>query len=87
MILLFNEGMWSWFLVVFFAFSAIAVYFSVRRYSRILKITDPNQSPPQAPPAGSEEAEWDRQQREAWEREHPDWVDWERSKDKEPPKP
>jgi len=78
-----------WFIIVFFGILAVLAGVSIRRFWRIIKITDdyPGVPPPQAPPPGSDDAEWERQQREAWEREHPDWTDWERSQDKEPPKP
>jgi hypothetical protein len=72
-VLLFNEGTWPWFLVVFLCLSAVSVGFWIRRYSRILKITYPDQPPPHAPPQGSEDAEFDQEQRDKWEREHPDW--------------
>lgn len=76
-----------WLLIVIFSIVTVGAGFRMRRYLRIMKINDdyPGQPPPHAPPPGSEDAEWERQQRLAWEREHPDWADWARSYDKEAP--
>jgi hypothetical protein len=71
-----NVGM-VWFIIVFFVIMAVLAVFGTRRTRRTVEIA--TQPPPEAPPPGSEDAEWERQQREAWEREHPDWTDWERS--------
>jgi hypothetical protein len=66
-----------WLLIVVFGILAVGAGFRARRLWRDIQINDgyPGQPPPQAPPPGSEDAEWERRQREAWEREHRDWAD------------